>query len=71
MTKQTLSTLELNENPTNKITWVRRHAHYGFCGPVPGLRRGERVFAVGAAHHDAHIVLIESDERPTKSALDS
>jgi hypothetical protein len=63
VTRDTLSTLDLHEHAGNRITWIRRVAHHQVDGPVE-LRLGERLFAIGAAHHDCHVVFAEAEEQP-------
>jgi hypothetical protein len=63
MTRDTLSTLDLHEHAGNRITWIRRVRHDQQDGRAY-VRPGERVFAVGAPHHDAHIVMAEREEQP-------
>ena len=57
--KQTLSNLCLDESPEQTITWFRRVQHYQVDGRVD-VQPGERVFAVGAPHHDAYVCLVET-----------
>ena len=61
--RATLSTLDLTERPENVITWFRRVQHRQTDGRLD-LRPGERAFAIGAAHHDCHVVFAESEESP-------
>ena len=56
-----LSSLELTEQPGQRITYFRRVAHSLVNGLVE-LQPGERVFAIGAAHHDCYAYVVESDE---------
>jgi len=57
--KQTLSNLCLDESPEQTITWFRRVQHHQVDGRVD-VQPGERVFAVGAPHHDAYVCLVET-----------
>jgi hypothetical protein len=57
--KQTLSNLCLDESPEQMITWFRRVQHHQVDGRVD-VQPGERVFAVGAPHHDAYVCLVET-----------
>ena len=54
------------EQRPGKISWIRRQPHYGFAGPIPGVLRGERVFAA-SRHHDHYSILIESETDPRLS----
>ena len=62
--KPTLSTLDLTERPHQRVWHIRRVQHHQQSGPLE-LQPGERAFAIGAAHHDAYVVLAESEGRLT------
>jgi hypothetical protein len=68
MTRDTLSTLDLTEQPGQRIWTIRRVQHHQADGPVE-LRPGERAFAIGAAHHDCHVVLAEFEEQPAPAIV--
>ena len=59
----TLSSLDLTEQPGQRITYFRRVAHRLVDGPVE-LQPGEKMFAIGAAHHDFYVYLVESEGLP-------
>jgi hypothetical protein len=61
-TLSTLATLDLTEQPHQRVWHIRRVPHCQVDGPVE-LRPGERPFAVGP-HHDAYIVMVEREDRP-------
>jgi hypothetical protein len=61
MKRDTLSTLDLNERPGQRVWHVRRVQHHQQSGPVD-LRPGERPFAAGP-HHDAYVCMVESEDR--------
>lgn len=62
MSRDTLSTLELHEKPGQRVWLIRRVPHYQVDGAVD-VQPGERVFAIGAAHHDVHVVMVETEEK--------
>ena len=67
MKRETLSTLDLDEKPGQRITWVRRVQHRQVDGPLE-LRPGERPFAAGA-HHSAYVCMVEREEQPAAAMV--
>jgi hypothetical protein len=64
MTRETLATLDLTEQPHQRVWHIRRVPHCQICqidGPVE-LRPGERPFAAGP-HHDAYGYMVEREDR--------
>jgi hypothetical protein len=58
--KQTLATLDLTEQPHQRVWHIRRVPHCQIDGPVE-LRPGERPFAAGP-HHDAYVCMVDREE---------
>jgi hypothetical protein len=60
--RQTLATLDLTEQPHQRVWHIRRVRHCQEDARLE-LRPGERPFAAGP-HHDAYCVLAEVEDRP-------
>jgi hypothetical protein len=58
MKRDTLSTLDLNERPGQRVWHIRRVRYYQTDGALE-LRPDERIFAAGP-HHDYYSVMVES-----------
>ena len=59
--KQTLATLDLTEQPHQRVWHIRRVRHCQEDGRLE-LRPGERPFAAGP-HHSAYVVMVEREDR--------
>jgi hypothetical protein len=66
ISRHTLSTLDLNERPGQRVWHVRWVRHYQTDGALE-LRPGERVFAAGP-HHDYYSVMVEIEARIERQA---
>ena len=59
--KQTLATLDLTEQPHQRVWHIRRVRHCQEDRRLE-LRPGERPFAAGP-HHSAYVVMVEREDR--------